>query len=780
MTTLTEATAVEYVSGTLSNDATWSPNIADAYVLNDVLTVPIGLTLTIEPGTVVKAFQGLNGCAIGVPGNLCIDGALDAIGTVSEPITFTSTQDNSIGDDTGDGTPNVQDWSGIYVGGAGTLNLEHSTVEYAGYGASAVTAETSGTVTVDDDVVAQDDGTGVEVDSPSPTIENNSVVAASSYTSPTGIDGAFEIYSSSLNLNLITGNSATGGTPTINVGGTVVTSTLQGSATAWAVTPTDALTVPVGVTLTIAPGAVIKALGGLDECGIGYPGNICVEGTLDALGTSQDPIAFTSVDDNTLGGATGSGSPAVGDWSGFYVSGAGAIDLEYVSVSWAGDGLTPITATTTGAVTLINDSFNEVSGQAIDIDAPSPTIENSSVSQAPAYTAPGGDPAFIVESSSLNFNLISGNTASGGTPAMDVLGTAVTSTMQAQAIPWALNDWLGTPLDVPSGVTLTIDPGAMIKSDGPGSCPADDFGVLCVEGTLDANGTSQNPIIFTSINDNSIGGVTGTGSPAAADWGGVFASGSGSVNLDDTTLNYGQVTLSVTESASANLSDVTIDNEDDAVDSSTSGTVNLSPVTIEGAIQAVLDQTGVVSLRGTIENDTTDVTACDWDTNGCSVDAAYVDWGSNSGPSYSGMSPAVCGAVAISPWDLPGGGYSTGLSDVFDVPNCDGTATPDVVLANDEAAYGQEESQLQAECDADPTDCALLTQLQACSAATLQAAENTSSFPYSPGTATSDASSWLEDGEQVSTTVVSAVPFAGDIFDAAEDLIDLAQAYISC
>lgn len=64
---------------------------------------------------------------------------------------------------------------------------------------------------------------------------------------------------------------------------------------------------------------------------------------------------------------------------------------------------------------------------------------------------------------------------------------------------------------VQDGVTLTIEPGTLIKSTPAGSL------VVSRGGTLDAQGTATDPIVFTSIADN--------GNKAKGDWGGVIILG---------------------------------------------------------------------------------------------------------------------------------------------------------------------------------------------------------------------------------------------------------------
>ncbi|MFC1717980.1 PKD domain-containing protein, partial [Candidatus Poribacteria bacterium] len=176
-------------SGTISSDETWYAE-NNCHIIDDVLEVSSGVTLTIEPGVIVKFHST----------RMRIYGTLIADGTPDEKIVFTSIRDDSYGGDTNqDGnntTPAPQDWQylGIrpestnsvidnaifmYAGGGGSPNLDInsssttvSNCEMA-YGSYYGIFATSCTMTVSNVYVHHNNGCGIFLQSANLTIENS-------------------------------------------------------------------------------------------------------------------------------------------------------------------------------------------------------------------------------------------------------------------------------------------------------------------------------------------------------------------------------------------------------------------------------------------------------------------------------------------------------------------------------------------------------------------------------------------------------------------------------
>lgn len=89
-TTTTPSDNLVAVSGKITSDQTWTKD--NVYRLDGRVFVTGGATLTIEPGTIIKAAPGTGAFASALIINR--DGNIQAEGTAAEPIIFTSIADN--------------------------------------------------------------------------------------------------------------------------------------------------------------------------------------------------------------------------------------------------------------------------------------------------------------------------------------------------------------------------------------------------------------------------------------------------------------------------------------------------------------------------------------------------------------------------------------------------------------------------------------------------------------------------------------------------------------
>ena len=99
--------AVITVSGDIASNTTWSNN--NIYLLTGFVYVTNNSTLTIQPGTIIEGDQATKGALIITRGS-----KIQAIGTVSQPIVFTSNQPA--------GFRSYGDWGGLILCGSAPVN----------------------------------------------------------------------------------------------------------------------------------------------------------------------------------------------------------------------------------------------------------------------------------------------------------------------------------------------------------------------------------------------------------------------------------------------------------------------------------------------------------------------------------------------------------------------------------------------------------------------------------------------------------------------------------
>lgn len=141
------------------------------------------------------------------------------------------------------------------------------------------------------------------------------------------------------------------------------------------------------------------------------------------------------------------------------------------------------------------------------------------------------------------------------------------------------------------GVTLTIEPGVVVKSKLGKS--------IKIKGTILANGTTENPIVFTSIKDDSFAGDTNADGvatvPAEGNWTGLdfWDTSSGSV-LNNIKVRYGTTCIS-TDSVSLDISNSEINNCEEGINFY-EGEHNLSSVSVQHTSEKAIYGTGGASI----------------------------------------------------------------------------------------------------------------------------------------------------------------------------------------
>ena len=242
-----------------------------------------------------------------------------------------------------------------------------------------------------------------------------------------------------------------------------------------------------GVTLTIQPGTIVQFSGT----------SLTVDGTLLAQRTASQPIQFTSANSN----------PLPGDWGGItFEADSTGNAVTHAVITYGGSFGGPTVLDAGGPLTFSNSSVNDSGGPGLRLEQSSALISNISFANnnGPAVSMDlDSNPTVTGETqASFTNNHTNGLLVDGGT-------LSASLNWNNPDIVYSIN---GT-VEVPSGKTLSIGAGQIIKSGSPS---------LTVDGTLTAEGTAAAPVVFTSLRDDTQYGDTnndgGANPPRPADW----------------------------------------------------------------------------------------------------------------------------------------------------------------------------------------------------------------------------------------------------------------------
>src|SRR3990167_4988202 len=360
------------LSGTISSDTTIpSQRIC---VVQGTFSVSSGRTLTIEPGVVMKFESASSG--------LFVDGILNAQGSTSSPIIFTSLKDDTVGGDTNnDGStssPQAGDWQQIFVGPFGSATLSHARVRFGGHFQSLSPQAgllVQGILNLSNSRLTKNQGVNLMVESDGTANITNSEIDNSTNIGLLNIGGAVTVHDSQFHDNPTDGinNTFAGGVLTVtnsdfqrnshpinlhpqvdftHSGNTAVNNDFNGiimngfissnAARIWtkdfipyiifSAPATSTVGVAAGSSLTIDPGVVVKLAFASSA--------MVVNGTLNVNGILSQPVIFTSLKDDTVGGDTNNdgstSSPQAGDWQQIFVGPFGSATLSHARVRYGG------------------------------------------------------------------------------------------------------------------------------------------------------------------------------------------------------------------------------------------------------------------------------------------------------------------------------------------------------------------------------------------------------------------------------------------------------------
>ena len=555
------------VVGNITENTTWTL-AGSPYVVNDPIEIPEGVTLTIEPGVVVKHDEGELGDYSTDP--IKVFGTVLAQGTADQPIVFTHIRDDEFGGDTNnDGplsSPILNDWQTFFVKPTSGATSIFSYCQFRYCGNSNINEIIDLSQYNEVNLLSANYG-AIYCAGSSPTISNCQFfncyigITVKNEGHPIVIDNIFEqnintpisisydVTPDYANNTFINNNIDGLGLEKTSVIGnyTVAPTTVAGIENIPYVVHAT-LSIPEDVTLNLAPGTIIKFFSSNND----YPVFFYIHGTLLAEGMPEQPIVFTSLKDDEYGGDTNTdGLSQVGpsQWDNIIVTSDSDNSSIFSNCEFRGgggenkgtlqcDGSSP---------TITNCHFYKCKTGLEVKNVGAPLVENNDFeqnSETPITIGPDVIPAYAN-------NTYTNNGITGlGLRKPDFLNEGThtigpTNVAGIENIPYVVLDSYTSQIDI----NLTILPGVIVKFKGI-------FGGLNIHGQLIAEGTSEQPIIFTSLADDEHGGDTNMDGDASCPdqsiWQGIKVTDFGNGKFNHCVFRFGDYGLELRINAQVN------------------------------------------------------------------------------------------------------------------------------------------------------------------------------------------------------------------------------------
>lgn len=519
--------AIGLLGGTLTSDAlikfrsfTNTANVT--YVLLGEIIVPSGKILTINKGTVIKAFDGY--------GKFQIQGKLIAEGTPDSMIVFTSVKDDNYGNpkdtnkDGNQSSPQVRNWGGmVFTSTADSTSiLNYCIMKYGqndNYSPGGEITIINSHPKISNCQISDAEYGIIAAVSARPRILNTSIINISqvpialSVSSDPEMTGNKFINAGLTALGLIGENvGINGGIKKRNVAGYEnITYVLLNN-----------LTINSGAKLNIEPGITIKVQLGK---------SFIINGGFKAQGTDPDgKIIFTSIKDDEFGNpgdTNGDGNktiPANRDWGVIIFRGASDDEyslIESCIIKYTGYNYNSGTGYYNYGAVNYEDSGSKIKNTTISNSNYGIEIRGSSTTSAENVVIQNcvWDPIGLSLRSDPEFkNITFLSNAGNGLALLEGVLTSNARLKKRDVAGIKNIAYTVANLTIEKNAVLTIDPGVVIKFNA--QYQRDQF--IAVKGSLIAQGTRDEKIVFTSIKDDSRGGDSnndGNNSvPQKGDW----------------------------------------------------------------------------------------------------------------------------------------------------------------------------------------------------------------------------------------------------------------------